>query len=141
MRQIQFIEGPLSPQLIVDMLQDHAQSLTDGAYTLFCGRVRADINEGVMVKGINYSCYESMAVQLLENNLAELKNNYTISEIFVLHSIGFVPAGGISVMLMISAPHRKQALEAQEALLPIIKFEIPIWKKEIYEDGSHTWTS
>ncbi len=141
MKQIQFIEGPLSPQLTVDMLQAHTQSLHDGAYTLFCGRVRADVNDGLKVKGINYSCYESMAVQLLEKNLAELKNNYTISEIFVLHSVGFVPAGGISVMLMISAPHRKQALEAQEALLPIIKFEIPIWKKEIYEDGSHTWTS
>lgn len=141
MKQIQFIEGPLSPQLTVDLLQEHTQSLNDGAYTLFCGRVRADVNDGVKVKGINYSCYESMAVQLLEKNVAELKNNYTISEIFVLHSVGFVPAGGLSVMLMISAPHRKQALEAQEALLPIIKFEIPIWKKEIYDDGSHTWTS
>jgi molybdopterin synthase catalytic subunit len=50
-----------------------------------------------------------------------------------------VAVGELSVILFITSAHRNQALEAQQALLPIIKFEVPIWKKEILEDASNRW--
>lgn len=140
MKNIQFIDGPLSPGIITDLFAIHAKQLNTGAYTIFCGQVRADCIDNNKVTGISYSTYESMANAILEEKLTELKNQFQTQSITVIHSNGFVPVGALSVILFITASHRKQALAAQEALLPIIKFDVPIWKKEIFENEGFRWT-
>lgn len=139
MNHIQIIEGALSTQLIGNLLDSNAQNLMTGAYTIFCGQVRADKINDINVTGIEYTCYESMAIKILKEQIHQIKNQYSIQEIFVIHSKGFVPVGGLSVILIITSSHRQQALEAQQVLLPIIKFEVPIWKKEILQDRSTRW--
>lgn len=139
MKNIQFIEGPLDTHILLELLQESALQLNTGAYTIFCGQVRADSLANNKVMGIEYTCYESMAINILNEKLEELKLQFDVLNLIVIHSKGFVPVGGISVMLFITSSHRKQALAAQEALLPIIKFEVPIWKKEIFEDHSARW--
>jgi len=139
MNRIQLIEGPLSTQLVSNLLDFNAQNLNTGAYTIFCGQVRADKIENNNVRGIEYSCYESMVLKILREQLDELKSQFHIQEIYVIHSLGFVPVGSLSVILFITSSHRKQALEAQHAIIEIIKFEVPIWKKEIFEDASFRW--
>jgi len=139
MKKIQFIEGPISPQHIGQLIDEHQQHLNTGAYTIFCGQVRADLVESQKVKGIEYSIYESMAFKILNAQIDTLINQFKLQSITVLHSKGFVPVGNLSVILMITSTHRNQALEAQNTLLPIIKFEVPIWKKEILQDASFHW--
>lgn len=139
MQHIQLIEGPLSTTHISILLDRNAQIMNIGAYTIFCGQVRADKFENKNVKGIEYTCYESMAIKILKDKIEILKNQFNIQEIFIIHSNGYVPVGGLSVILFITSSHRQQALEAQQAFLPIIKFEVPIWKKEIFEDASSRW--
>jgi molybdopterin synthase catalytic subunit len=80
-----------------------------------------------------------MANKILNEQLDKLKSTFQIQRINVIHSKGFVAVGELSVILFITAAHRNQALEAQQALLPIIKFEVPIWKKEILQDASNRW--
>jgi molybdopterin synthase catalytic subunit len=139
MKNIQFIEGPLSTSLVSELLEINKLQLSTGAYTIFCGQVRADQVELQKVKGIEYTIYESMANKILDEQLDQLKLLYQIQHINVIHSKGFVAVGKLSVILFITSAHRNQALEAQQALLPIIKFEVPIWKKEILEDASFRW--
>mgnify|MGYP000859515508 CR=1 FL=1 len=139
MQTIQLTEGPLATTLVGNLLDLNAQNLNTGAYTIFCGQVRADKIENENVVGIEYTCYESMALKILREQVVLLKNQFSIKEIFIIHSTGFVPVGGLSVILFITSSHRQQALEAQQALLPIIKFEVPIWKKEILKDASSRW--
>jgi molybdopterin synthase catalytic subunit len=139
MKNIQLIEGPLSTQLVSNLLDLNAHTLNTGAYTIFCGQVRADQFENKNVKGIEYTCYEGMVLKILREQLEEIKTQFQIQEIFVMHSSGFVPVGSLSVILFISSSHRKQALEAQHAIIEIIKYEVPIWKKEIFEDASFRW--
>jgi molybdopterin synthase catalytic subunit len=139
MKNIQFIEGPLSTSLVSELIELNKLQLSTGAYTIFCGQVRADQVELQKVKGIEYTIYESMANKILDEQLDQLKSLYQIQHINVIHSKGFVAVGKLSVILFITSAHRNQALEAQQALLPIIKFEVPIWKKEILEDASFRW--
>jgi molybdopterin synthase catalytic subunit len=139
MKNIQFIEGPLSTSLVSELLELNKLQLSTGAYTIFCGQVRADQVELQKVKGIEYTIYESMANKILDEQLDQLKSLYQIQHINVIHSKGFVAVGEFSVILFITSAHRNQASEAQQALLPIIKFEVPIWKKEILEDASNRW--
>jgi molybdopterin synthase catalytic subunit len=139
MKNIQFIEGSLSSELISQLINQHQQHLNTGAYTIFCGQVRADMIATTKVKGIEYSIYETMAHKILTEQVEELIEKFNVQNISIIHSKGFVAIGGLSVILFISSKHRNQALEAQQALLPIIKFEIPIWKKEILQDASHRW--
>jgi molybdopterin synthase catalytic subunit len=138
-KNIQFVSGPLSSNLIVDLMEAQAKHNETGAYTIFCGQVRADYLEEKKVIGIEYTSYNTMANQILNERLEELLLQFNLQTITVIHSIGFVPIGGISVILFISSSHRKAALEAQEAILPIIKFEVPIWKKEMFDDQSYRW--
>jgi molybdopterin synthase catalytic subunit len=139
MKNIQLIEGPLSTRLVSNLLDLNAQTLRTGAYTVFCGQVRADQIENKKVKGIEYTCYEGMVLKILSEQLEELKTQFQIQEIYVMHSSGFVLVGSLSVILFITSSHRKQALQAQQALIEIIKYEVPIWKKEIFEDASFRW--
>jgi molybdopterin synthase catalytic subunit len=139
MKNVQFINGSLAVQLIVELLNEHSQQFNTGAYSIFCGQVRADAVENINVKGIEYTSYESMALAILKEKTEEVKQQYDVQHISIFHSKGFVPVGGLSVIIFITSSHRKQALAAQEALLPIIKFEVPIWKKEIFEDHSSRW--
>jgi molybdopterin synthase catalytic subunit len=138
---IQFIEGPLKPELIAGLLSNNNALLNNGAYTIFCGKVRADQHDDGTVAGISYSCYQSMAQKILAQKLEEIKNSFQVSDVIVMHSVGFVPAGQISVILLVAAGHRKQSLDAQDALLPLIKFEVPIWKKEVYHNGRQKWST
>ena len=140
MKEILFIDGALSPSWINELINENAKRLTTGAYTIFCGQVRADEEETQIVKGIEYVIYESMAQKILIEQIQNLKEQFQIQQIYVLHSKGFVPVGALSVILFVTSSHRKQALLAQEALLPIIKFEVPIWKKEIFQNLYSRWT-
>lgn len=57
----------------------------------------------------------------------------------VYHRLGTVPVGEASIVIAVSSPHRKEAFSACEYILEQVKLKVPIWKKEIYEDGEPSW--
>jgi len=107
---------------------------------IFLGQVRADEIKGEKVKAIEYSAYiemvEAEAVRIKKKVFSEFND---VRNIEIIHSTGIVPAGHISLLVSVSAGHRQQAFEACSKTVELIKQNLPVWKKEIYEDDSHTW--
>jgi molybdopterin synthase catalytic subunit len=62
-----------------------------------------------------------------------------VKSVDIIHSTGIVSAGEISLLVFISAGHRHQAIQACSKTVELIKDNLPVWKKEIFEDDSHKW--
>ena len=106
-----------------------------GAELTFLG-ISRDFNEGKEVNKLYYECYEDMAKKEIFKLIDQFKNNFGIGYIRVVHRIGEVSPGNISLLVIMSSAHRKECLECMIEFLDIFKKKIPIWKKEIYQDGS-----
>ena len=66
---------------------------------------------------------------------------YDLSCAHIYHSIGEVKAGEMSLLVMVSASHRRDTFPALKYIVEQIKAKAPVWKKEIYEDESYKWVS
>jgi molybdopterin synthase catalytic subunit len=62
-----------------------------------------------------------------------------LCKILVGHRVGTVPVGEISIIIVVSSPHRKEAISAVDFVIDHVKKTVPIWKKEFFSDGSTTW--
>lgn len=133
------IEGSISPELISTQAQNHQKKTGLGAHTLFLGQVRADEIDQKRVIAIEYSAYAEMAEKEIENIREEAFEKYDISCLHIYHSIGIVKTGEISLLVMVSAAHRPDAFPALQYIVEQIKHKVPIWKKEIFEDGTERW--
>jgi molybdopterin synthase catalytic subunit len=111
-----------------------------GGHSLFLGQVRADTVNGKTVKAIEYSAYiELVDVEAEKIRKALLSEFADVKSIDIIHSTGIVNAGEISLLVSVSAGHRVHAMQACSKAVELIKANLPVWKKEIYEDNSHTW--
>ena len=108
-----------------------------GAVASFLGTVRAT-NAGKTVVYLEYEVQESMALRQLERMAEALRDRHGVSHVAVHHRRGRVPAGGLSVVIAVSAPRRRSALGACAEAIEWLKKDVPIWKKEVYPDG-HRW--
>lgn len=109
-----------------------------GAGTSFFGTVR-DNNYGKEVRGIFYECYEKVANKKIGRIIEGIKDQTGVALIKVLHRVGWLPVGEIALAVFVGAPHRKEAFAACQAVIDEIKAEVPIWKKEVYADGTEVW--
>ena len=82
--------------------------------------------------------FEQMALKQFAKMEEKLREEHGIYHLAIDHRKGIVPVGGISVVIAVSAPHRKAALAACADAIEILKADVPIWKKEVYPDG-HEW--
>ncbi len=134
------IDGPISPALVISILGNMGERSDAGGHTFFLGQVRADVEDGKKVIAIEYSSYEGMVVAEADKIVHSVLEEFNdVKHIDILHSTGIVNAGEISLLVAVSAGHRKQALDACSKTVDLIKHRLPVWKKEIYEDNSHNW--
>ena len=113
-------------------------SVTDpknGAVLMFIGVTR-DHFEGRKVTHLSYEAYSKMAIAALEQIGAEAKRRWPGSKIAIVHRLGTVPEGEASVVIGTSTPHRVSCYEVNRFAIETLKQTVPIWKKEMYEDGS-----
>ena len=108
---------------------------TNGAVVTFLGTTR-DNFEGKRVITLEYEAFEEMAVKKLEEIRQGLMAEFQIEDIAIAHRIGRVDIGQISLVVAVASPHRKEAFLACHEAVDRLKSTVPIWKKEIYEDGS-----
>ena len=111
-----------------------------GAVATFAGIVR-DHDHGRPVKKLYYDCYASMAELMITTFVEEAKNQWGVNEIRVSHRIGGLEIGEVAVAISVSSTHRTEAFEACRFMIEGIKKKVPIWKKEIFEDGMSEWVS
>lgn len=134
-----FVEGAISSQKIADSIQSHSSKTTIGAHSIFLGQVRADEKDGKNVASIEYTCYEDMALEKMHEIRERIFAKYELTCMHVYHSLGNVLVGEICLFVFTSSKHRKMAIDACNELVEAIKFELPIWGKEIYQDQSIVW--
>lgn len=134
-----FVEGAISSQKIADSIQSHSAKTNIGAHSIFLGQVRADEKEAKQVSAIEYSCYQEMALEKMHEIRDRIFANFDLTCMHVYHSLGTVKAGEICLFVFTSSKHRKMAIDACTAIVEAIKFELPIWGKEIYQDQSTVW--
>jgi molybdopterin synthase catalytic subunit len=133
-------EGAISQDLISRMIGCLSEKTDSGGHMFFLGQVRADMIEGKRVRAIEYSAYPEMVQAEAEKIKAEILKDFTdVRSVDIIHSAGLVKAGEISLAVLVSAGHRQQAFEACSKTVELIKANLPVWKKEIFEDDSHHW--
>ena len=134
-----FIQGPISPQFVADDIQKHSTKTSIGAHNIFLGQVREDIIDGKKVVGIEYSCYEEMALEKMHAIRESIFAKYDLTCMHVYHSLGRVNVGEISLFVFTSSKHRRAAIDACNELVEMLKKELPVWGKELFADETHTW--
>ena len=82
-----------------------------------------------------YEAYEPMAIKEMEKLGALAHEKFEISHIGIVHRLGKLEIGETSVVISVSAPHRRAAFQACEWAIRELKRAVPIWKKEFYADG------
>ena len=134
------IEGPLKQDLIAQIIERTGTRTESGGHSVFLGQVRADIDDGKTVRAIEYSAYESMVYAEADKIKEAIFNEFgDVTAIEIVHSTGLVKAGEISLLVLVSAGHRQEAIGACARTVDLIKEKLPVWKKEIYDDSSHNW--
>lgn len=110
-----------------------------GAIVLFLGTVR-DNSEAGKVDRIEYEAYEPMAEKRLEATEAEVRRRWPATKnVKIVHRVGGLSIGDVSVAVAVSSPHRAEAFEACRHAIEKIKREVPIWKRERLADGREKW--
>ena len=134
-----FTEGAIPAQKIADDIQKHATQTQIGAHSIFLGQVRADSKEGGSVTAIEYTAYTEMALEKMTEIRETLFAKYSLTCMHVHHSLGRVAVGEICLFVFVSSQHRKAAIDACEELVEAIKFQLPIWGKEILDNQDSAW--
>jgi len=134
------VDGPISGNLIASLIDKTGEEKSCGGISFFIGQVRDDMINGKIVKAIEYSAYGGMVEAEADKIKAAILREFgEVRSVYIIHSTGIVSAGQVSLLVAVTAEHRKQAMEACSRAVELIKEGLPVWKKEIYEDDSHTW--
>jgi molybdopterin synthase catalytic subunit len=125
----------IDPAAILSAVGDPAA----GAVALFLGTVR-DNSEAGSVKRIEYEAYEPMAEKMLAHAEEEVRRRWPATTgVEIVHRVGELRVGEVSVAVAVSSPHRAEAFEACRHAIETIKHEVPIWKRERLTDGNEVW--
>jgi molybdopterin synthase catalytic subunit/molybdopterin converting factor small subunit len=123
-------EGPVNLTAVVVAVVDERA----GAIATFLGTVRAQ-SRGREVVALEYEAYQEMAEDVMAEIAAEVDERYDLCRMAITHRLGRVEVGETSVAIAVSAPHRQDALAACADVIEALKARVPLWKKEVYEEG------
>jgi len=105
-----------------------------GAYVSFLGRVRNE-SHGKRVKALVYEVYEDMAVAEMERIRREALERFPIHDVLIWHRWGELGVGEDTMLVLVTAGHRREAFEACAWVVDEVKKRVPVWKKEVTDDG------
>ena len=119
-------------------LTNSVRSSRAGAVVLFLGTVR-DLTGTAQTDSLDYQAHESMAVKSMQKLEDQAREKWPVEGIAIMHRVGHLEPGEISVAVAVSSPHRQEAFDAGRWLIDTLKETVPIWKKENRPDGSTDW--
>ncbi len=109
-------------------------SQQSGGIDVFIGTVR-DSTKGKAVVRLEFEAYEPMALKEMEKIAAQAFEKWPVQKLLIHHRTGVLQVGEIPVIIAVSCAHRDAAFEACRYVIDTLKQTVPIWKKEIFEDG------
>ncbi|KAJ4792281.1 Molybdopterin synthase catalytic subunit [Rhynchospora pubera] len=131
---VELLDPTSTAPIDIARLVNHVRDPAAGAIATFEGTTR-DTFDGRRVVELRYEAYEPMAIKRLAATCAAAREKWQLIRLAVSHRLGVVPVGEASVFVAASAVHRADAMEACRYVIDEIKAGVPIWKKEVYEDG------
>lgn len=125
-----------SDPLPVDRALAWATLPSCGGLVMFLGVVRDHAEGRPGVTALDYEAYEEHVVPRLAEVAAETRARWTtLGRIAMLHRVGRLAVGDTSVLVTVSAPHRDEAFAAARFGIDTLKTTVPIWKREIWQNG------
>lgn len=113
-----------------------------GAVVLFSGTVRDHAEGRTDVVRLEYEAYEEMVVPKLAEIAAEARARWPmLGRIVLVHRVGSLELGESSVVAAVSAPHRAEAFAAARYAIDALKVSVPVWKREVWAEGSEWGTN
>ena len=107
------------------------QNSTVGGTIIFLGTVREVSSENSKLANLIYEAYEAMAEEIFFDIESEARQKWELEEITISHRIGTLKVGEVSVIIIVSSKHRKEAFECCRYIIENVKARVPIWKMEI----------
>jgi molybdopterin synthase catalytic subunit len=129
--QYEVTESPLAADAVIRSVTRN----TSGAIASFVGVVR-EFARGRQVVLLEYDAYPAMAIEKMREIGTEIRARWPVDALAIAHRIGRLGIGEASVIIAVSSPHRREALEACAYAIERLKAIVPIWKKEVWADGS-----
>lgn len=131
---IEITESPIDHGALTEFVRSNLA----GAVCTFLGTVR-EMTGDRRTASLDYEAYPEMALAKLTELEAEARTRWPILEAALVHRVGHLELGEVSVVVAVSCPHRDQAFEACRWLIDRLKEVVPIWKKETWADGREEW--
>jgi molybdopterin synthase catalytic subunit len=113
---------------------DWVMSPECGGIDVFIGTVR-NATKGKAVVRLAFEAYEKMAVSEMQKIVQQAFDKWPVQKILIHHRTGVLQVGEIPVIIAVAAAHRDAAFDACRYIIDTLKQTVPIWKKEIFEDG------
>ena len=132
-RLVDIRDTPLDVTEVVASLADTAA----GGLVLFVGAVR-DHDQDKDVVGLDYSAHPS-ALERMRDVAERVAKQYDVLGVAAVHRVGKLALGDAAVVIATTAAHRGEAFEASRALIDELKSTVPIWKHQLFVDGSDEW--
>ncbi len=116
----------------IERLKEEFTTPQTGAVVVFEGKPRNDNG----ISALHYEVYDQMALKELQKIREEILQTYPVLEVLIYHRKGVVKVGETSFVVVVFAKHRKEAFETCSRAVDEVKKRAPIWKREIYADGT-----
>jgi molybdopterin synthase catalytic subunit len=127
---IYLTENKIDTNYLLDFVQDEGA----GAIDVFIGTVRNKTSDKKVLR-LEYEAYDKMAIKEIQEIVNQATKQWNILKYAVAHRKGVLQIGEAAVVIAVATPHRQAAFEACKFIIDTIKERVPIWKKEVYEDG------
>lgn len=134
-RLVDVVERPLDLAAMQALVADRSA----GAVVSFCGDVR-DNDHGRAVRSLHYEGHPT-AAGILAEVADEIAARFDLVGLAVAHRVGSIPIGESALIAVVSSRHRGEAFTACHALVDLTKERIPVWKYQVFEDGTHEWVN
>lgn len=125
------VEGPIDDLDLADTVRTDA----DGAIVTFRGVARRQ-SRGREVAHLEYEAYPEMAEKVMAQIGDEIAERWPGARTAIVHRTGVLAIGQASVVIAVATPHRAEAFAACQFAIDRVKETVPIWKKEVWSDGS-----
>jgi molybdopterin synthase catalytic subunit len=132
-RLVDIRETPLDVAEVLAALADRAA----GGVDVFVGTVR-DHDHDQGVTGLDYSAHPT-ALQRMVEVAERIAEKYDVIAVAAVHRVGRLAIGDAAVVVATAAAHRGEAFEASRALIDELKATVPIWKHQVFTDGTDEW--
>lgn len=108
-----------------------------GGVCVFAGAVR-DHDGGRGVRGLGYSAHPT-ALDRMREVATAVAERHDVRAVAAVHRVGDLVVGDLAVVVAVASGHRGQAFDACQALIDELKQQVPIWKHQLFADGSDEW--